>query len=102
MSTHKQALELVTRENIWITFEGQTTVRNLKKLLKAVGYNIEGKKCYITKNGITKEALDAYVIETTDGITFDTKNPKRPVIVSVQGDNCDITCKDNNVTISYR
>lgn len=95
-------LELVTRENSWIIFEGTTTVYTLKKILESVGYDIKGKQCYITKNGVTKKATDKYVLCKDDGIMFDTENPKRPVIVNVQGDNCDISCKDNNVTIHYR
>lgn len=95
-------LEIVNRKKAELTIEGTITVRSLKKLLRSVGYDICGKTCYITKNNVTKRAEDSYVLNATDGITFDSMEPKRPVTINTTGDNCDVHCNDNNVTISYR
>ena len=95
-------LEIVNRKKSVLTIEGTITVKKLKKLLTAVGYNICGKTCYITKNNVTKPAEDSYVLDPADAIMFDSVAPKRPVTINVTGDNCDIHCNDNNVTISYR
>ena len=95
-------VEFIKRDKAFMTFEGSTTVRTLRKILTAAGYDIEGKKCYITKNGVTKEATEGYVLEATDGILFDTQDQKQKVIININASDCDINVAGCSTTVSYR